>query len=88
MSAPKRGANGKSYRPVTMAEVLAQLSASGRPISAAELGGRLWPHLDGRGPARGGPSSCAVAASYALGKLRQRGKAERLPDRTWRATKP
>lgn len=83
----KRGANGKTYQPVTMAQVLARLRAAVRPVHASDLGGELWPHLDGRGPSRGGPSSCAVAATYMLSKLRARGEVEQLRDRTWRAVR-
>lgn len=40
--------------------------------SAENLGATLWPDKIGYGPARGGPGSCAVSASYLLGKLRKR----------------
>jgi len=83
----KRGVNGEMYRPVTMAEVLSRLRADYRPVRAESLGGDLWPHLDGRGPSRSGPSSCAVAATYMLGRLRARGQVEQLRDRTWRAVR-
>lgn len=81
----KSGANGKTYQPVTMAEALEVIRAAAIPFRAEDLGGRLWPHLDGRGPSRGGPSSCAVAATYMLGKLRRRGEVEQLKDGSWRA---
>lgn len=59
----------------TFDDCLAYLSLNG-PSFAEEIGAHLWPDKVGYGPARGGPPSCAVAASWMLGKMRRAGLVE------------
>ena len=59
------------YRPVTEQQILEAVSDW---KTAEQVGSSLWPHLIGRGPVTGGPSSCAVAASFQLRKLEHAGK--------------
>lgn len=71
----------KSEHKTTMLDVLRFISQP-NPItslrhSAANIGEYFWPDKASHGPSRGGPSSCAVSASYLLGKLRKRKLAEK-----------
>ncbi len=65
----KRNGLGVLYRPVSTADVLRAVL---EPRHADDVGAKLWPHLHGRGPSRGGPSACYATAARMLGRLRQR----------------
>ena len=66
-------ANGAEYKPVTHEQILEAVKDW---KSAEKVGEELWPHLIGRGPVTGGPTSCAVAATFQLSKLEHAGKVE------------
>lgn len=63
--------SGKQYKPVTHLQIL-EAVANWR--TAESVGEELWPHLIGQGPMTGGPSSCAVAATFQLKRLEHAGK--------------
>ena len=64
-------ASGQEFERVTQADILAAVKDW---RTAEDVGESLWPHLIGRGPVTGGPSSCAVAATFQLSKLEHAGK--------------
>jgi hypothetical protein len=68
-------------KPVTRLEILEHLY--GNHFWADGIGRDLWPHLWGRGPARGGPSACAYTASCQLGRLRAAGLVAQGSDGAW-----
>ena len=71
-------ASGAEFERVTVADILARCKDW---ATAEEIGWDLWPHLRGRGPVTGGPSSCAVAATFQLSKLEHAGKVRSRSDR-------
>lgn len=48
------------------------LRTVGNGKTAYEIGKILWPKQDGRGSSGGGPSSCACAASWQIGRFQKR----------------
>lgn len=47
------------------------------PQYADDIGAHFWPDKIGYGPARGGPSSCAVAATWLLSRMHHKGLVEK-----------
>ena len=72
-SKKKHNRYGLEYSPVDLDDIVdAVISIGDEGKTAEEIGGILWPHLKG-GPARGGPSRAAVAASFQLAKAERAG---------------
>lgn len=60
----------KEYKPVSWQQILACLCEW---TTAEKVGEKCWPHLVGQGSSNGGPSSCAVAATFQLKRMEKAG---------------
>lgn len=68
--AKKHNGVGLEYEAKTIDDIVDAVGDGGR--TAEEIGSILWPHLKG-GPARGGPSKAAFAATFQLHKIQRAG---------------